>query len=164
LSSSPHDPHPLLIDVERIDTVETVLAAIRLPLLCAAEAAGLAGLLSVLAIRVVPVLRSGRRMADGRRKAIREIIAEAKRHGFTKEGSSSTSQPRCDAHGMRSESLTSSPGARKRRLWTLLDLIDLGCGSRNGSGSRRPSGRGAGVGLTLALSIRFKELMHIRRR
>ena len=120
---SPTTRIPFLIDVERIDAVETVLRRYPgCPLLCAAGGReAWAGLCSVARrYGSVPVLRCP--PEDGPtvgRAAIREIIAEARRHGFTKEGividiTAAGAMPQPDA--VRTSLDLVSWCARKRRL------------------------------------------------
>jgi len=162
---------PLLIDVGRIDTVEPILRRYPgSPLLCAAGGREAWAGLCLVARRYgsVPVLRCPPEAGPTvGRAAIREIIAEARRHGFTKEGividiTAADAMPQPDAVRTSLDLIswcTRSVGCR-----TLLDLTGLGRSLPERQWLQAALLAAAQAsGLTLAVvDPAFRELMHIR--
>ncbi len=168
---SPTTRTPLLIDVGRIDTIETVLR--RYPgsplLRVAGGREAWAGLCSVARrYGSVPVLRCPPEEGPTvGRTAIREIVVEARRHGFAKEGI---------VIDITAAGATPQPGAVRTSLglisWcaenvgcrTLLDLTGLGRGLPERQWLQAALLAAAQAsGLTLAVvDPPFREVMNIR--
>jgi 5-methyltetrahydrofolate--homocysteine methyltransferase len=168
---SPTTRTPFLIEVERIDAVETVLRRYPgCPLLCAAGGReAWAGICSVARrYGSVPVLRCPPEEGPTvGRAAIREIIAEARRHGFTKEGividiTAVGVLPRPDVISTSFDLVswcTRSVGCR-----TLLNLTGIGRGLPERQwlqASFLAAAQTSGVTLAV-IDPAFKELTHIR--
>jgi 5-methyltetrahydrofolate--homocysteine methyltransferase len=168
---APTTRSPFMIDVEGAGAVETALRRYPgCPLLGAAGGREAWAGLCLVARRygAVPVLRCP--PEDGPtvgRTAIREIIAEARRHGFTKEGividiSAAGAVPQPDAAWTSLDLVswcTENVGCR-----TLLDLTGIGRGLPERQWLQAALLAGAQAsGLTLAVvDPAFRELMHIR--
>jgi 5-methyltetrahydrofolate--homocysteine methyltransferase len=162
---------PLLIEVERIDAVETVLRRYPgCPLLGAAGGRqAWAGLCSVARrYGSIPVLRCP--PEDGPtvgRVAIREIIAEARRYGFTREGividiTAAGAMPRPEA--VRTSLDLVSWCARNVGCRTLIDLTGIGRGLPERQWLQAAFLAAAQASsLTLAvIDPAFRELSHVR--
>ncbi len=168
---SPTTRIPILIDVARIDAVETILRRYPgCPLLGAAGGREAWAGLCLVARRYgsVPVLRC--RPEDGPtvgRATIREIIAEARRNGFTREGividvSAAGAMPQPDA--VRTSLDLVSWCARSAGCRTLLDLTGLGRGLPERQWLQAAQLAAAQAsGLTLAIvDPAFREVLHIQ--
>ncbi len=168
---SPTTRTPFLIDCERIDTVETALRRYPgCPLLGTAGGRDAwAGLYSVARrYGAVPVLRC--RPEEGPtagRAAIREIIAEARRYGFPKEGividiSTAGALPQPDA--VRTSLALVSWCAENGGCRTLLDLTAIGHGLPERQWLQAVLLAAAQAsGLTLVVADpAFRELMYIQ--
>jgi 5-methyltetrahydrofolate--homocysteine methyltransferase len=168
---SPTTRSPFMIDVERVDAVETALRRYPgCPLLGAAGGReAWAGLCSAARRYGAVPVRLGR-PEDGPtagRTTIREIIAEARRHGFTKEGividiTAAGAMPQPAAVRTSLDLVfwcVENVGCR-----TLLDLTGIGRGLPERQWLQTALMAAAQAsGLTLAVvDPAFKELMHIR--